>query len=65
MDYDLPEATVIVDEELSLPEGSTALVLAVGAAVGAAVVGWCVGKVFAKIDRGWEIIITFFSITQQ
>ena len=50
MDYDMPEATVIVDEELSLPEGSTALILAVGAAVGAAVVGWCIGKVFVEIS---------------
>ena len=50
MDYNMPEATVIVDEELSLPEGSTALILAVGAAIGAAVVGWCVGKVFEKLS---------------
>ena len=46
MEYGAPEATIDVDRELALPEGSTALVLAVGAAVGAAVVGWCIGKVF-------------------
>ena len=46
MEYGAPDVTIDVDKELALPEGSTALVLAVGAAVGAAVIGWCIGKVF-------------------